>query len=96
MVLPVAHGQDPAEQAAVLAVTFGCKPFGEDDEVRAPAASVQIVEDYWLAGLTPDALQQFGQRLQMLGEALVTTVAPALTAARADWARHHPTPEPLG
>jgi hypothetical protein len=96
MVLPVAHGQEPAEQAAVLAVTIVCKPFGDDDEPRAPVASVQIVEDNWIRDLTPDALEQFGQRLQALGDLLATTVAPALSVARADWARYHPTSEPVG
>jgi hypothetical protein len=96
LILPVAHGQDPAEQAAVLAVTIACRPFGEADQPRAPVASVQIVEDYWLTGLTPDALAQFGQRLRELGDVLATKVAPALNTARADWARHHPGPQPQG
>ncbi|WP_307795341.1 helix-turn-helix domain-containing protein [Actinacidiphila acididurans] len=92
LILPVVHGQDPAEQAAVLAVTLTCKPFGQSDEPRIPVADVQLVDDFWLKGLDPQGITDFGQRLRTLGHALIHQVGPALEAARADWSRHHPTP----
>lgn len=92
LVLPVVHGQDPAEQAAVLAVTIVCKPFGQQDEPRTPVVDVQLVEDYWLKGLDPQGITDFGQRLSALGHLLVHRVAPDLQSARDDWARHHPAP----
>ena len=88
LVLPVACGQGPAEEAGVLAVTIGCKPFGEDDEPRVPVVSVQVVDDFWLRDLDPDGVADLGQRLQGLGRRLLATVAPELAAARADWARY--------
>lgn len=91
LVLPVVHGQDPAEQAAVLALTIMCKPFGQEDEPRIPVVDVQLVEDFWLKGLNPQGVRDFGQRLRALGDLLVDQVAPNLEAARADWSRHHPT-----
>ncbi|WP_236060007.1 helix-turn-helix domain-containing protein [Actinacidiphila acididurans] len=94
LVLPVVHGQDPAEQAAVLAVTLTCKPFGQQGEPRVPVAEVQLVEDFWLKGLDPQGITDFGHRLHVLGHLLIHQVAPALQAARADWSRHHPTHRP--
>lgn len=92
LVLPVVHGQAPAEQAAVLAVTLVCKPFGQEGEQRLPVADVQLVDDFWLKGLDPQGARDFGQRLRDLGNLLVNQVAPALEAARTDWLRHHPVP----
>ena len=88
LVLPVVHGPGPAVEAGVLVVTVGCKPFGEDDEPRIPVVNVQVVDDFWLRDLDPDAVAGLGVRLQGLGRHLVGTVAPGLAAARADWARH--------
>lgn len=95
LVLPVTRGQGRAEESAVLAVTIGCKPFGEDGEPSIPVASVQIVGDFWLTGLDPDGAAEFGRCLRTLGDLLVTRVRPALAAARADWDRHHPGSGPL-
>jgi hypothetical protein len=92
LIMSVARGQDPAEAAAVLAVSMQCKPFPEDDEPGIPVVHIQITDDFWLKDLGPDAVADFGQRLRALADRLITTVAPALTAARADWARHYPTP----
>jgi DNA-binding XRE family transcriptional regulator len=94
LILPVVHGQSSPEQAAVLAVTFVCKPFGQDDEPRVPVAEVQIVDDFWLKDLDPQGITDLGERLRTLGHLLVHQVGPALAAARADWARHHPAPGP--
>jgi DNA-binding XRE family transcriptional regulator len=89
LVLPVVHGQDPAEEMGVLAVTMVCKPFGLEDEPQVPVADVQLVDDFWLKGLDPQGIADFGERLQALGHALVHQVGPALQAARDDWSGHH-------
>ena len=88
LVLPVVHGQGPVRDVGVLAVTMGCKPFGEDDEPRLPVVGVQVVEDFWIAGLDPEGVADLGQHLQSLGRHLLAAVAPKLAAARADWALH--------
>jgi hypothetical protein len=96
LILPVAFGQAPAEATPVLAVTIGCKPFGEDDEPRTPTARVQIVDDFWIDDLGPDDLADLGRQLRTLGDFLVTTAKSVLETARADWERHRPASRPHG
>ncbi|MBM9508054.1 DUF6907 domain-containing protein [Actinacidiphila acididurans] len=94
LVLPVVQGQEPALYRPVFAVTIACKPFGEDDEPCIPTAAVQIVDDFWLTGLDPGAIEALGHQLRGLADKLITHTAPMLAAARTDWAKHHPVPAP--
>ena len=92
LIMPVSRAQDPAQDAPVLAVSIECKPFPEDGDPLTPVVNVQVTGDFWIKDLDPAAVTDLGQRLQTLADRLVTTVAPALTAARTDWARRHRAP----
>lgn len=90
LIMPVSRGQDPAEPSVVLSVSIQSKPFPEAGEPGIPMVHVQIADDFWITNLDPDAVAEFGQRLRALADRIITTAAPALTAARVDWARHYP------
>ncbi|WP_405583699.1 DUF6907 domain-containing protein [Streptomyces sp. NBC_01190] len=93
LVMPVSHAEEEAEEAGVLVVTIGCKPFdgNEDSPSRVPVMNVQIVDDFWIRDLDPAGAVAFGERLRVLGELVMSQAAGLLAAARSDWAAHSST-----
>lgn len=80
-----------------------CHPYPDPDlpgEPCVPVVNIQIAPECWMTDLGPTELVDLAQQLHTLADRLTNEVAPALTAARADWATHadpeaEPAPEPV-
>lgn len=95
--VPVCQGaQEEGEDSAVLSAVMRCRPFATDDRtsVTAPLVSIQLVDDFWIRDLDPPGVIEAAGQFRGFADLLLTTVAPALTAARTDWTEQlRPVPE---
>lgn len=77
----------PGEESAVLIAYMQCSPFaGDGSAASVPLVSVQILDDVWIANLDPSGVVEAAEKFRSFADLLVNTVAPALSAAQADWA----------
>ena len=75
---------------AMLVAHLQCIPFtegGDPDAVR-PLVNIQLLDDLWIRNLGPAGTVEVAEKFREFADLLVYTVAPALYAARGDWADH--------
>lgn len=81
--------QDPGVDTAMLIALMQCIPFvGDDTETRLPLVNVQVVDDLWITDLDPSGVLEVAEKFRSFADLLVDTVAPSLSAARAEWTEH--------
>jgi anti-sigma regulatory factor (Ser/Thr protein kinase) len=81
---------DGAEEDSVFEGSIDCNPHDPDPRLRIPVANLQISVGRWILGLDPDDLADIAAKLRAHADLLDHKIRPALTAARNDWAVHHP------
>jgi len=76
----------------MLIAHMQCAPYacGDGPAASVPRVSVQLLDDLWVKGLDPAGVVETAEKFRRFADLLVTTVAPALFAARGDWAAHVP------
>lgn len=86
---------DPGQDSVVFAGSIQCGPHvGDDLRPRDPVVNIQLVDDLWLIDLDPAGVAEVAAHFHDFAELLLTKVVPELSAARADWAPHHPVGHP--
>ncbi|NJP47098.1 ATP-binding protein [Actinacidiphila epipremni] len=81
---------DGAEEDSVFEGSIDCNPHDPDPRLRIPVANLQISVGRWILRLDPDDLADIAAKLRAHADLLDHKIRPALTAARNDWAVHHP------
>jgi anti-sigma regulatory factor (Ser/Thr protein kinase) len=79
------------EEDAVFEGSIDCNPYDPDPGLRVPVVNLQVCVGRWILGLDPHGLAEVAAKLRAHADFLDAKVRPALTAAREDWATHHPS-----
>ncbi|WP_328915282.1 MULTISPECIES: helix-turn-helix domain-containing protein [unclassified Streptomyces] len=80
------HGAGPAEPNEILSGSIECVPYADHPEPNIPVVNLRIIDDHWITSLGPTQLADLATALRTHADHLDHHVAPALTAARDDWA----------
>ncbi|MGC5361972.1 DUF6907 domain-containing protein [Streptomyces sp. DT24] len=81
---------DPGEDSVVFAAEMQCRPYtGGDSGSRVPVLNIQVFDDMWFTDLDPAGIAEVAAQFRCFADLLENRAVPELTAARADWERHH-------
>jgi hypothetical protein len=86
--MPIATDDGPGTDTVILDGSIDRHPYAENPDARIPVVHPQITDDHWINNVNPDELAVVAAKLRAHADYLDSEVAPALVAARADWAAH--------